>query len=662
MRRLQSCFRNRFLILGSVLLMLAACGGGSKDDDGRIRQQQQGNFVDSLVNGLAYQTPTRSGSTGAGDPGSFAYLQDESVSFRLDCILLGSAAGQSVITPRTLASGNAATNIARLLLTLDADGNNANNVDVGYVDIPNNLCSTDFAQFPEADFESFVEQLIADGKLQRNQDSTAYTGAPAGADLVTAGYANAHLDCSLQGQTYVNGVCGSPPALSIGDVSATEGNSGSKTFTFTVNRSGNTGASASVTVATADNTATVADNDYEVVSATILSFGPNVTSQTASVTVNGDSTVEPNESFFVNLSNPVSAVIADGQGLGTIVNDDAVAGQSLFSVNDVAADEGDTGATTFTFTVSRTGDTGISASVTVATADNTATDANNDYEPVAATVLNFGPNVTSLPVNVTVNGDTTVEANESFFVNLSSPISGTITDSQGDGSIQNDDSAAPGSPAVSIADASVNEGNAGTTPMGFSVTLSSAPAQDVTVSYKTVDGTATSAAGPGQDFAGVSNGSLVIPANQTSGTITINVNGDLFQENDENFSVEITGVSNNATLGDTVGIGGIVNDDAITLLMAGASKRSITPTQTHINGVNEPRIDGTTRLQKFNLGGFGLNPFQNFPGDPLGGMQQIGEALTQPADERVFNGSHGEEDTHVRAMVVEQPDGARVAF
>src|SRR5688572_18664900 len=51
---------------------------------------------------------------------------------------------------------------------------------------------------------------------------------------------------------------------------------------------------------------------------------------------------------------------------------------------------------------------------------------------------------------------------------------------------------------------------------------------------------------------------------------------------------------------------------------AGAAKRSVTPTQAHIDGVTETRF-GLPKVQKFNLGGFGVNPLQNFP-DPLGAL------------------------------------------
>src|SRR5262249_53359772 len=73
---------------------------------------------------------------------------------------------------------------------------------------------------------------------------------------------------------------------------------------------------------TADGTAT-AGSDYVAIDTQTLSFNTNDTSQTVSVTINGDTTYEPDETFFVNLSNATNgAVITDSQGVGTITNDD----------------------------------------------------------------------------------------------------------------------------------------------------------------------------------------------------------------------------------------------------------------------------------------------------------------------------------------------------
>src|SRR6266404_3883600 len=87
--------------------------------------------------------------------------------------------------------------------------------------------------------------------------------------------------------------------ISISDVSITEGDTGTKTATFTVGRTGT--AAFTVGYATTDGTAT-AGSDYLAASGT-LSFGAGQASQTVSVTINGDTAFEPDETFFVNLAN-----------------------------------------------------------------------------------------------------------------------------------------------------------------------------------------------------------------------------------------------------------------------------------------------------------------------------------------------------------------------
>jgi CSLREA domain-containing protein len=111
------------------------------------------------------------------------------------------------------------------------------------------------------------------------------------------------------------------PALSIGDVTLSEGNTGLTNFVFHVTKSGATSQSASVQFATADGTATVADGDYDPKSGT-LTFAANETDKTITVAVHGDTIYEANENFFVNLTAPSSATVTDAQGVGTITNDD----------------------------------------------------------------------------------------------------------------------------------------------------------------------------------------------------------------------------------------------------------------------------------------------------------------------------------------------------
>lgn len=110
------------------------------------------------------------------------------------------------------------------------------------------------------------------------------------------------------------------PTVSIGDRSAAEGDSGTKTFKFTVSLPKPSDVSVSVAYATADGTA-LAPGDYTAKSGKVR-FAPGETTKTIKVSVNGDTVGEANETFTVKLSTPTNATIADGQGVGTIVNDD----------------------------------------------------------------------------------------------------------------------------------------------------------------------------------------------------------------------------------------------------------------------------------------------------------------------------------------------------
>jgi len=165
-----------------------------------------------------------------------------------------------------------------------------------------------------------------------------------------------------------------------------------------------------------------------------LTFAPGVTSQTLTVAVLGDTRNEANETFFVNLSTPSNTTIADGQGQGTILNDDA--GASL-SINDVTVTEGNTGTTSAVFTVTLSTASSQTVTVNYATADGKAT-AGSDYTATAGT-LTFTPGTTSQTITVAVLGDTVKESTETFYVNLSNATNATIASGRGRGSILDDD-------------------------------------------------------------------------------------------------------------------------------------------------------------------------------------------------------------------------------
>ena len=116
---------------------------------------------------------------------------------------------------------------------------------------------------------------------------------------------------------------GPTPTLNINDASVTEGDGGTVIASFTVGLSAPAPAGGvTFNIATQDNTAMTANNDYVTKSLTGQTIAAGNSTYTFDVTVNGDTNVEPNETFFVNVTSVMGANLGDGQGVGTITNDD----------------------------------------------------------------------------------------------------------------------------------------------------------------------------------------------------------------------------------------------------------------------------------------------------------------------------------------------------
>ena len=348
--------------------------------------------------------------------------------------------------------------------------------------------------------------------------------------------------------------------VTVDDVSISEGANGTSVLTFTVTRADNSGAF-SLDYTTADGTATTADGDYGATSGSLTFTAGGALTQTISVTINGDTKFEPNETLFVNLTNlsntSGTATIADGQGKGTITNDDS---QPTISIDSVSHNEGDSGTVDHVFTVSLSNASSQTVTVNYATADGSATTAGNDYAAASGT-LTFAAGETSKTITVHANGDTTFEGDETFSVNLTAPTNASITTGTGTGTIVNDD-AAPANGSLSIDNVSHNEGNGGTTDYTFTVTRSGgsdgAVSADYTFAHVTTD------AG---DFAVAPvNGTVNFADGETSQTITLTVAGDVVYENDESFTLTLSNATGGAALGTTVGTGTIANDDPLPTL------------------------------------------------------------------------------------------------
>jgi hypothetical protein len=218
--------------------------------------------------------------------------------------------------------------------------------------------------------------------------------------------------------------------MSVSDGTLTEGGG---SMAFTVTRAGTLTQPGTVAYTTANGTAT-APSDYTTTSGTLF-FPPTLQTRTVLVPIVNDNVDEPDETFQVVLSNPFNAVLLDGDGVGTITDNDP---PPAISVGDCAALEGDAGTTPCTFTATLSNPSTFAVGASYTTADVTATQG-SDYITASGT-LSFAPLATSQTfVSVNVLGDVAVENDETFALNLSAPTNATLGDASGQGAILDDD-------------------------------------------------------------------------------------------------------------------------------------------------------------------------------------------------------------------------------
>src|SRR5438270_1510802 len=292
---------------------------------------------------------------------------------------------------------------------------------------------------------------------------------------------------------------------------------------ITVNRTNGALGAASVNYATADRSAT-AGSDYTATSGT-LAFADGETSKAFTVPIIDDAIPEGNEFFVVALSAPTNgAIIGNPQAATVTITDDDL---PLISIADAQLIEGNSGTANMLFTVTLTGapPSGV-VTVKFSTTANTAT-AGSDFQSVTGTVT-FNPGETLKTISVPILGDTVVEADETFFVTLSSSLNAEIARGKATGTIINDD----GGGTITANDVRIVEGNSGTT--NAVITLTATQPFNGEVDFFTVDGTAKS----GSDY--VPRTSFVTFNNETTKTITVAIIGDTFAELDETFTVQLS--------------------------------------------------------------------------------------------------------------------------
>ncbi len=328
--------------------------------------------------------------------------------------------------------------------------------------------------------------------------------------------------------------------FAVNDVALLEGDNGTRSFVFTVSTPVAFNSTATVAFTTADGTA-LAGSDYLATSGTLTFLPGGPLSQTITVQVIGDYELEPNETFFLRLSDATNANITRSEGVGTILNDDVD-----LHVSDVSVVEGNTGTRNAVFTVYTVGSTDRTISVNYTTVDDTAK-AGTDYQPRAG-LITFGPGGGSFQVSVPILVDRLNESTENFRLILVNPTNAHIADGEGVATITDDDPL----PSLYVNDVHVTSNESNQLTAIFTVALDTPSGQDVSVGFTTADNSAIA----GTDYL-ASSGTLVFAPGVTTQNVTVTVMSGALYSGNKTFWLNLFSPLH-ATLGDAQGVGSLI--------------------------------------------------------------------------------------------------------
>jgi uncharacterized repeat protein (TIGR01451 family) len=261
--------------------------------------------------------------------------------------------------------------------------------------------------------------------------------ATAGLTVSQASVQRAEPDANAANNAIAISTLVTQPAITISDVSITEGDAGTNDVTFVLTLTPASTNTVRVNFGTANGTAVGSGTAADFVPRIgTITFGPGTTNQVITVGVRGDRLFENDETVLVNLSTPVNATIEDNQGVATIVNDDTM---PTVGIGDVTVTELNSMATNAVFRVGVSGSSGLPVVVTYAVGSGTA-DAGVDFSNrLGQVTFSAGTAILTQNVVVPVYGDLTPEVNETFFFHLTSVSNATIARTPGAGTIVNDD-------------------------------------------------------------------------------------------------------------------------------------------------------------------------------------------------------------------------------
>ena len=355
------------------------------------------------------------------------------------------------------------------------------------------------------------------------------------------------------------------PSLSIDDLSAVEG----ELMWFTVRLSRAASYPVTVRYTLTDETAREF-YDYDAYPGTLTIDAGETRKRVFMAEAYENDEDEPDKTFTVTLSEASGATIEDGAATGTIIDDDGPPDVTLVLTPASISEDGGVS----TVTATRKGPLNEDATVTVRVTP-VAPAVAGDYTLSTNTTLTIAAGRMTSTGTVTI---TAVDNNEDA-PDKTVTVSGTAANSQGSKdtndvtlTITDDD----GASSLSIGDTSVTEGDTGSVTMTFTVTLSPAATQPVTVDWRTADGTAEA----GTDYT-AGNGSLRFDTGDASKTFTVTVTGDEEDEEDETFTVSLSNPSGDVTIVDDTATGTITDDDDTPLLSI--ADASVTEGDTNTN-------------------------------------------------------------------------------
>jgi hypothetical protein len=323
-------------------------------------------------------------------------------------------------------------------------------------------------------------------------------------------------------------------------------------------RTGDVSGTSAINFATSDGTAT-AGTDYTATSGT-LTFGPGELSKNVAIPILNDNLFETgDETFQLTLSNPIGGAVLTAPSAATINITDNDLMPNVRVVQTASIVEGNSGTQNIAVDVTLSTPSIQTVTVNFATSDGTAT-AGSDYVASSGT-LTIPAGSSSATINIPINGDTSVEPNETFTVTLSNATNvAFIANTVANVTIVNDDATVQFNNAA----ISVNE-SAGS--VNVTVTRLGDVGQSTTVQFATTDTAglqncqlANGKASERCDYATVV-GSLRFGINETTKTFTIPIVNDALVEGNETFTLNLTGISGALLANPSVATITIVDDD-----------------------------------------------------------------------------------------------------